>query len=183
MIAIILGLGAVVFLVVAVVTIGIRSGRRRESNLPPERIKAMAEGKIKRTLTRPVEDTFFESFPEGFDSLDDDEKKKERPRPSRPSTGNRSGQRAGGRKNRGVDEWGDSDDYDDDYWSRVRADEGGFDGTAAAKGASRADEPASAGQGERGSGSGTSGTASRPGRWASSASSSSATRSSARPDG
>ena len=60
MIAIIVGLGAVVFLVVAIVTIGIRLGRRRESNLTPERIKAMAEGKTKRLLTRPAEDTFFE---------------------------------------------------------------------------------------------------------------------------
>jgi len=163
MTAIIVGLGAVVFLVVAVVGIGIRSGRRRESNLSPERIKAMAEGKVKRKLTRPVEDTFFESFPEGFDSLDDEP---ERPRASRPSTGNRSGQRAGGRKNRGADEWGDSDDYDDDYWSRVRADEDGFGGSIAAqKGAPRpADEPASAGKGERGPAAGQAPLPTRPGK-------------------
>jgi|GEM_PF-641280 len=146
MIAIIVGLGAVVFLVVAIVTIGIRSGRRRESNLTPERIKAMAEGKTKRLLTRPAEDTFFESFPEDFDSLDDEPE--ERRRSLRPSLGKSSGkgsegkasgtkgsgQRSGGRKKRG-DEWGDSaDDYDDDYWTRVRDEESGgpADGTQSA---------------------------------------------------
>ncbi|MFC6074688.1 hypothetical protein, partial [Microbispora bryophytorum] len=37
------------------------------------------------------------------------------------------------RGKRGVDEWGGADDYDDDYWSRVRADDGGFGGTIAAR--------------------------------------------------
>ncbi|HEY9524243.1 MAG TPA: hypothetical protein VIR33_13455, partial [Thermopolyspora sp.] len=124
----------------SVVILGMRSMKRRESNLPPERLRAMAEGKTKRTSTRPAEDTFFESFPKGFDAFEEPQRglSRQRPRPA----GTRPGPRVAARGRRGVDEWGDTDDYDDDYWTRVRADEGGFGGSIAAKkGASRPVDP------------------------------------------
>nr|WP_218007995.1 hypothetical protein [Herbidospora sakaeratensis] len=110
---------------------------RRESALSSERIKAMAEGAAKKKGSRPAEETFFESFPEGFDAFE--EPKKAPPKPAKapgapPRPGSRQGakQPAGAgapRGKRGVDEWGADDDYDDDYWSRVRADDGAFGGT------------------------------------------------------
>ncbi|GII83566.1 hypothetical protein Ssi03_15560 [Sphaerisporangium siamense] len=155
-IAVIVGLVAVVLLVLMVVALGMRSMNRRESNLPPERLRKMAEQaedptKAKRP-GRPAEETFFESFPEGFDAFQEPERATARLRPGNGKPGARPAGRPGGRSaprgkqsassrgRRGVDEWGDSDDYDDDYWTRVRADDGAFGGTIAARmGASRPD--------------------------------------------
>ncbi|MDH2424313.1 hypothetical protein [Sphaerisporangium sp. TRM90804] len=156
MIAVIFGLVAVVLLVLVVVALGMRSMNRRESNLPPERLRKMAEQAEtpdpKRPGQRPAEETFFESFPEGFDAFQEPERATARLRPGNGKPGNRPAGRPGGRSaprgkqpassrgRRGVDEWGDADDYDDDYWTRVRADDGAFGGTIAARvGASRPD--------------------------------------------
>lgn len=155
MIAVIIGLVAVVLLVLVVVAAGMRSMNRRESNLPPERLRKMAEqadNPNAKRPGRPAEDTFFESFPEGFDAFTEPERATARLRPGngRPSSrpagrpggrpAPRGKQAAGSRGRRGVDEWGDADDYDDDYWTRVRADDGAFGGTIAARmGASRPD--------------------------------------------
>ncbi|WP_424530451.1 hypothetical protein ACOZ38_12175 [Sphaerisporangium viridialbum] len=155
MIAVIFGLVAVVLLVLVVVALGMRSMNRRESNLPPERLRKMAEQaddpNAKRP-GRPAEETFFESFPEGFDAFQEPERATARLRPGNGRPASRPAGRPGGRPaprgkqaassrgRRGVDEWGDADDYDDDYWSRVRADDGAFGGTIAARmGASRPD--------------------------------------------
>ncbi|WP_066364414.1 hypothetical protein [Herbidospora mongoliensis] len=147
MTAVILGLVAVVLLVLIVVALGMRSMNRRESALSSERIKAMAEGAAKKKGSRPAEETFFESFPEGFDAFEEPSKKppvKPAAKPAGPPRpGSRQGakpQQRGGKQpagagvgaprgKRGVDEWGSNDDYDDDYWSRVRADDGAFGGT------------------------------------------------------
>ncbi|MEU8172493.1 hypothetical protein AB0C14_06440 [Microbispora hainanensis] len=153
MTAVISGLVAVVLLVLLVVALGMRSMNRRESALSAERIKAMAENKGPKPR-RPAEETFFESFPKGFDAFEEPEKQKPAPRPA-PRPGGRQAARpaqrggkqpAAARGKRGVDEWGEADDYDDDYWSRVRADDGGFGGTIAAKMATPrpVDEPAGA---------------------------------------
>ncbi|MEV0967923.1 hypothetical protein [Microtetraspora glauca] len=138
MIAVIFGLVAVVLLVLVVVAMGMRSMNRRESALSPERIKAMAENKGPKPR-RPAEDTFFESFPKGFDAFEEPPAKRPAgPRPA-PRPGGRQASRpaqrggkqpAAARGRRGVDEWGEQDDYDDDYWTRVRADDGGYDGAA-----------------------------------------------------
>jgi hypothetical protein len=155
MIAVIFGLVAVVLLVLVVVALGMRSMNRRESNLPPERLRKMAQQaddpNAKRP-GRPAEETFFESFPEGFDAFQEPERATARLRPGNGRPASRPAGRPGGRPaprgkqaassrgRRGVDEWGDADDYDDDYWSRVRADDGAFGGTIAARvGASRPD--------------------------------------------
>src|SRR5262245_35398603 len=154
MTAVILGLVAVVLLVLVVVALGMRSMNRRESALSSERIKAMAEGTGPKSR-RPAEETFFESFPEGFDAFEEPGKRAAAAK--QPGTGPRPVPRPGGRQSarpaqrggkpvgkpgakpataataprgkRGVDEWGADDDYDDDYWSRVRADDGAFGGT------------------------------------------------------
>ncbi|MBE3015128.1 hypothetical protein IL992_39080 [Microbispora sp. NEAU-D428] len=140
MTAVITGLVAVVLLVLLVVALGMRSMNRRESALSAERIKAMAENKGPKPR-RPAEETFFESFPKGFDAFEEPEKQRPAPRPA-PRPGGRQAARpaqrggkqpAAARGKRGVDEWGEADDYDDDYWSRVRADDGGFGGTIAAR--------------------------------------------------
>ncbi|GIH26767.1 hypothetical protein Aph01nite_50770 [Acrocarpospora phusangensis] len=153
MTAVILGLVAVVLLVLVVVALGMRSMNRRESALSSERIKAMAEGKGPKSR-RPAEETFFESFPEGFDAFEEPAKRaavKQNGAPPRPAQrpggrqaarpaqrGGKPAGKPGGkpataatapRGKRGVDEWGADDDYDDDYWSRVRADDGAFGGT------------------------------------------------------
>ncbi|MEV7966271.1 hypothetical protein AB0O34_09845 [Sphaerisporangium sp. NPDC088356] len=155
MIAVIFGLVAVVLLVLVVVALGMRSMNRRESNLPPERLRKMAEQaddpNAKRP-GRPAEETFFESFPEGFDAFQEPERATARLRPGNGRPASRPAGRPGGRPaprgkqaasnrgRRGVDEWGEADDYDDDYWSRVRADDGAFGGTIAARmGQSRPD--------------------------------------------
>ncbi|WP_433500467.1 hypothetical protein ACQP1K_09345 [Sphaerimonospora sp. CA-214678] len=144
MIGVISGLVAVVLLVLMVVALGMRSMNRRESALSAERIKAMAENKGPKPR-RPAEETFFESFPAGFDAF---EEPAERSKPQRPGSARQHGGRqaraaerggkqsapaSGARGRRGVDEWGEHDDYDDDYWSRVRADDGGFGGSIAAR--------------------------------------------------
>jgi hypothetical protein len=155
MIAVIFGLVAVVLLVLVVVALGMRSMNRRESNLPPERLRKMAEqadNPNAKRPGRPAEDTFFESFPEGFDAFQEPERATARLRPGNGRPASRPAGRPGGRPaprgkqaassrgRRGVDEWGDADDYDDDYWTRVRADDGAFGGTIAARvGASRPD--------------------------------------------
>ncbi|GAA3797115.1 hypothetical protein GCM10022226_15620 [Sphaerisporangium flaviroseum] len=155
MIAVIFGLVAVVLLVLVVVALGMRSMNRRESNLPPERLRKMAEQATDPTAKRPgrpAEETFFESFPEGFDAFQEPERATARLRPGNGRPASRPAGRPGGRPaprgkqaassrgRRGVDEWGDADDYDDDYWTRVRADDGAFGGTIAARvGASRPD--------------------------------------------
>ncbi|GII76393.1 hypothetical protein Sru01_13750 [Sphaerisporangium rufum] len=161
MTAVIIGLVAVVLLVLAVVVIGMRSMSRRESNLAPERLRKMAEQADAPSAKRgrPAEETFFRSFPEGFDAFQEPERVTARLRPggNRPAArpgakpGGRSGPRAkqgsSSRGRRGVDEWGDADDYDDDYWTRVRADDGAFGGTIAARmGVSRPDLATGAGQ-------------------------------------
>ncbi|GAA1309600.1 hypothetical protein Psi02_26930 [Planotetraspora silvatica] len=147
MTAVIMGLVAVVLLVLVVVALGMRSMNRRESALSSERLKAMAENKGPKPR-RPAEETFFESFPQGFDAFEDPSEKekaapKQRPAGGRPAAkpggrqATRPTQRSAGKQpaaprgRRGVDEWGESDDYDDEYWSRVRADDGGFSGPGA----------------------------------------------------
>ncbi|GII54481.1 hypothetical protein Pth03_28700 [Planotetraspora thailandica] len=157
MTAVIMGLVAVVLLVLMVVALGMRSMNRRESALSSERLKAMAENKGPKPR-RPAEETFFESFPKGFDAFEDPSERapKQRPGAGRPSSrpgsrqASRPAQRGGAgndpdagakggkqaaqaRGRRGVDEWGESDDYDDDYWSRVRSDDGGFTGGPGAR--------------------------------------------------
>ncbi|WP_157519757.1 hypothetical protein [Herbidospora daliensis] len=120
---------------------------RRESALSSERIKAMAEGAAKKKGSRPAEETFFESFPEGFDAFEEPKKAPPKPAAKAPGAPPRPGSRQGAKQQpaqrggkqpagagvprgkRGVDEWGADDDYDDDYWSRVRADDGAFGGT------------------------------------------------------
>ncbi|GLX94406.1 hypothetical protein [Herbidospora sp. NBRC 101105] len=137
MTAVILGLVAVVLLVLIVVALGMRSMNRRESALSSERIKAMAEGAAKKKGSRPAEETFFESFPEGFDAFEEPKKAPPKPAAKAPGAPPRPGSRQGAKQQpagaprgkRGVDEWGADDDYDDDYWSRVRADDGAFGGT------------------------------------------------------
>jgi hypothetical protein len=114
---------------------------RRESALSSERIKAMAEGKGTKSR-RPAEETFFESFPKDFDAFEEPAARtasKQRtggPRPA-PRPGGRQAARPAQRGNkqpamprgrRDSDEWGQADDYDDEYWNRVRSDDGGFGG-------------------------------------------------------
>ncbi|MBG0830782.1 hypothetical protein HS041_23770 [Planomonospora sp. ID67723] len=128
MTAVIVSLVAVVLLVLVVVALGMRSMNRRESALPAERLREMAE-KEASTPTRST-DEFAAREPKMDHFTPDlspfDEPK---PRPPRPS---------GARGKRGVNEFGEPDDYDDDYWTRLQADEGGFGGSLAAKmGASR----------------------------------------------
>ncbi|GIH69379.1 hypothetical protein [Sphaerimonospora thailandensis] len=156
MIGVISGLVAVVLVVLMVVALGMRSMNRRESALSAERIKAMAENKGPKPR-RPAEETFFESFPQGFDAFEEPAEPAKQPRPGSARQGGgrqaraaeRGGKQAaaaGARGKRGVDEWGEHDDYDDDYWSRVRADDGGFGGSIAARVATPrpAEQPAEA---------------------------------------
>ncbi|MFI7447892.1 hypothetical protein ACIBQX_10380 [Nonomuraea sp. NPDC049714] len=133
MIAVVVSLVAVVLLVLVVVALGMRSMNRRESSLPPERLKEMAE---KEGLTHARStDEFAASEPKmskfspDFSPIDE--------RKAKPV-------RTGQRGKRGVDEWGNpsSDDEDEEFWANIRSDaeEGGFGagGTVAArKGASR----------------------------------------------
>ncbi|WP_157530626.1 hypothetical protein, partial [Microtetraspora niveoalba] len=92
MIAVISGLVAVVLLVLVVVAMGMRSMNRRESALPPERLKAMAENKGPKPR-RPAEETFFESFPKGFDTFEDPKSAKQQ-----RAAGARPAPRPGGRQ-------------------------------------------------------------------------------------
>ncbi len=133
MIAVVVSLVAVVLLVLVVVALGMRSMNRRESSLPPERLKEMAE-KEELTHARST-DEFAASEPKmskfspDFSPIDE--------RKVKPV-------RTGQRGKRGMDEWGNphSDDDDEEFWANIRSDgeEGGFGagGTVAArKGAAR----------------------------------------------
>ncbi|GLW07765.1 hypothetical protein Misp01_28950 [Microtetraspora sp. NBRC 13810] len=142
MIAVVASLVAVVLLVLVVVALGMRSMNRRESALPADRLKKMAEQAEK--ATELSSDDFasreprVDYFSPDFSPIDDEPKPKSANRQrgaARPGGGRPAGrpsprraQQNAARGRRGVDEWGESDDYDDDYWSRVRSDEGGFGG-------------------------------------------------------
>ncbi|MEU7744621.1 hypothetical protein [Nonomuraea sp. NPDC049158] len=133
MIAVVVSLVAVVLLVLVVVALGMRSMNRRESSLPPERLKQMAE-KDERTQTRST-DEFSKSEPRMNNFSPDFS-----PIGEAKAKPVRTGQRG----KRGVDEWGNphTDVEDEEFWANIRSDaeEGGFGagGTVAArKGASR----------------------------------------------
>ncbi|SDH32872.1 hypothetical protein [Nonomuraea jiangxiensis] len=133
MIAVVVSLVAVVLLVLVVVALGMRSMNRRESSLPPERLKEMAE-KEEQTMARSTDEFAaheprMANFSPDFSPIDE-------PKPKPVRTGQRG--------RRGVDEWGNptSDSDDEEFWASIRSDaeEGGFGagGTVAArKGASR----------------------------------------------
>ncbi|MFI6534263.1 hypothetical protein ACIBHY_17515 [Nonomuraea sp. NPDC050547] len=134
MIAVVVSLVAVVLLVLVVVALGMRSMNKRESSLPPERLKEMADREEMRTARSTDEFAAHEprmnNFSPDFSPIDE----VRQPRPVR----------TGQRGKRGVDEWGNpsSDDEDEEFWANIRSDaeEGGFGagGTVAArKGASR----------------------------------------------
>jgi hypothetical protein len=129
MIAVVVSLVAVVLLVLVVVALGMRSMNRRESALPAERLREMAE-KEALTPARSSDDFATREPKMGHFTPDltpfDEPKPPRQPRP--PSA----------RGKRGLNEFGQADDYDDDYWTRLQADEGGFGGSLAARmGASR----------------------------------------------
>ncbi|MEV0620700.1 hypothetical protein AB0I81_45760 [Nonomuraea sp. NPDC050404] len=134
MIAVVVSLVAVVLLVLVVVALGMRSMSRRESSLPPERLKEMAE-KEEKTQTRSTDEFAsheprMRNFSPDFSPIDEVKQKPVR---------------TGQRGKRGVDEWGGgraTDDDDEAFWANIRSDaeEGNFGagGTVAArKGASR----------------------------------------------
>ncbi|MEU0571755.1 hypothetical protein ABZ297_41040, partial [Nonomuraea sp. NPDC005983] len=134
MIAVVVSLVAVVLLVLVVVALGMRSMSRRESSLPPERLKQMAE-KEEMTLARSTDE--FAAHEPRMTNFTPDFSPIDAPKPPKPV-------RTGQRGKRGVDEWGNptSDDEDEEFWANIRSDaeEGGFGagGTVAArKGASR----------------------------------------------
>ncbi|MEV8634953.1 hypothetical protein AB0395_25190 [Streptosporangium sp. NPDC051023] len=137
MIAVVVSLVAVVLLVLVVVALGMRSMNRRESALPAERLREMAE-KEAQTASVSIDDFATREPKMNHFSPDltpfDEPKPPRQPRP------------ASSRGKRGVNEFGQADDYDDDYWTRLQADEGGFGGSLAARmGASR---PMPEGQGK-----------------------------------
>ncbi|MER7501815.1 hypothetical protein AB0L05_37225 [Nonomuraea pusilla] len=128
-----MSLVAVVLLVLVVVALGMRSMNRRESSLPPERLKEMAEKEESKPTRSTDEFANHEprmtNFSPDFSPIDE-----VKPKPVR----------TGQRGRRGVDEWGNptTDVEDEEFWANIRSDaeEGGFgaDGTVAArKGASR----------------------------------------------
>ncbi|MBB6349341.1 hypothetical protein FHU36_005886 [Nonomuraea muscovyensis] len=133
MTAVVVSLVAIVLLVLVVVALGMRSMNRRESSLPPERLKQMIE-KEEQTHARSTDEFAaheprMANFSPDFSPIDE-------PKPKPVRTGQRG--------KRGVDEWGNprSDDDDEEFWASIRSDaaEGGFGagGTVAArKGASR----------------------------------------------
>ncbi|MEU1719738.1 hypothetical protein [Nonomuraea sp. NPDC005692] len=128
-----MSLVAVVLLVLVVVALGMRSMNRRESSLPPERLKEMAE-KEEMTHARSTDEFAaheprMNNFSPDFSPIDEVKQKPVR---------------TGQRGRRGVDEWGNptTDHEDEEFWANIRSDaeEGGFGagGTVAArKGASR----------------------------------------------
>ncbi|MFG1707944.1 hypothetical protein ACFLIM_32525 [Nonomuraea sp. M3C6] len=133
MIAVVVSLVAVVLLVLVVVALGMRSMNRRESSLPPERLKEMAE-KEEMTYARSTDE--FAAHEPRMNNFSPDFSPIDEPKPKPVRTGQRG--------RRGVDEWGNptSDDEDEEFWANIRSDaeEGGFGagGTVAArKGASR----------------------------------------------
>ncbi|WP_157246115.1 hypothetical protein [Nonomuraea typhae] len=141
MTAVVVSLVAVVLLVLVVVALGMRSMNRRESSLPPERLKDLVDREEMKQARSTDEFAAHEprmtNFSPDFSPIDE----VKQPRPVR----------TGQRGKRGVDEWGNpsSDDEDEEFWANIRSDaeEGGFGagGTVAArKGASRpvgADRP------------------------------------------
>ncbi|MEU8245009.1 hypothetical protein [Nonomuraea sp. NPDC048916] len=133
MIAVVVSLVAVVLLVLVVVALGMRSMNRRESSLPPERLKQMAE---KEEMTHARSTDEFAAHEPRMSNFSPDFSPIDEPKPKPVRTGQRG--------KRGVDEWGNpsSDDEDEEFWANIRSDasEGGFGagGTVAArKGASR----------------------------------------------
>ncbi|WP_326642212.1 hypothetical protein OG884_03890 [Streptosporangium sp. NBC_01755] len=129
MIAVVVSLVAVVLLVLVVVALGMRSMNRRESALPAERLREMAE---KEALTPTMSSDDFATREPKMNHFTPDLTPFDEPKPPRqprpPSA----------RGKRGMNEFGQVDDYDDDYWTRLQADEGGFGGPLAAQmGASR----------------------------------------------
>lgn len=129
MIAVVVSLVAVVLLVLVVVALGMRSMNKRESSLPPERLKQMAE-KEEMTHARSTDEFAaheprMNNFSPDFSPIDE----VKAPRPVR----------TGQRGRRGVDEWGNpsSDDEDEEFWANIRSDaeHGGFGagGTVAAR--------------------------------------------------
>ncbi|WP_141704163.1 hypothetical protein [Planobispora rosea] len=110
MIPVIVSLVAVVLLVIVVVAMGMRSMSRRESALPPERLREMAE-KEASTPTRSTDE--FAAREPKLDHYTPDLSPFDEPKPRPPRKRN---------------EFGEPDDYDDDYWTRLQADEGGFGG-------------------------------------------------------
>ncbi|MGR6916183.1 hypothetical protein ACU635_18250 [[Actinomadura] parvosata] len=128
MIAVVVSLVAVVLLVLVVVALGMRSMNRRESSLPPERLKEMAE-KEEQTQTRSTDEFAkheprMANFSPDFSPIDE-----VKPKPVR----------TGQRGRRGVDEWGNptNDDDDEEFWANIRSDaeegEFGAGGTVAAR--------------------------------------------------
>lgn len=133
MTAVVVSLVAIVLLVLVVVALGMRSMNRRESSLPPERLKQMIE-KEEQTHARSTDE--FAAHEPRMTNFSPDFSPIDEPKPKPVRTGQRG--------KRGVDEWGNprSDDDDEEFWATIRSDaaEGGFgaDGTVAArKGAAR----------------------------------------------
>ena len=129
MIAVVVSLVAVVLLVLVVVALGMRSMNRRESALPPERLREMAE---KEALTQTMSSDDFATREPKMNHFTPDLTPFDEPKPPRQPRPPSS------RGKRGMNEFGQMDDYDDDYWTRLQADEGGFGGALATRmGASR----------------------------------------------
>ncbi|PZG02290.1 hypothetical protein C1J01_47445, partial [Nonomuraea aridisoli] len=131
MIAVVVSLVAVVLLVLVVVALGMRSMSRRESSLPPERLKEMAE---KEEMTHARSTDEFAAHEPRMTNFSPDFSPIDAPKQKPVRTGQRG--------RRGVDEWGNpsNDEDDEEFWASIRSDaeEGGFgaDGTVAARKAS-----------------------------------------------
>ncbi|MBA2894387.1 hypothetical protein [Nonomuraea soli] len=117
---------AVVLLVLVVVALGMRSMNKRESSLPPERMKELID-REERTQIRSTDEFAaheprMSNFSPDFSPIDED-----KPKPVR----------TGQRGKRGVDEWGNpsSDDEDEEFWASIRSDaaEGGFGASGTVK--------------------------------------------------
>ncbi|MEU9834532.1 hypothetical protein AB0D67_23635 [Streptosporangium sp. NPDC048047] len=119
MTAVVIILVAVVLLVLVVVALGMRSMSRRESALPAERLREMAE---KEAQTPSVSIDDFASREPKMTHYSPDLTPFDEPKPSRPRP-------SGARGKRGMNDFGGADDYDDDYWTRLQADVGGFGGS------------------------------------------------------
>ncbi|WP_157383004.1 hypothetical protein [Nonomuraea coxensis] len=135
-----MSLVAIVLLVLVVVALGMRSMSRRESSLPPERLKEMAE-KEEKTHARSTDE--FASHEPRMANFSPDFSPIDAPKQPKPV-------RTGQRGKRGVDEWGNpvNDEDDEEFWANIRSDaeQGGFGagGTVAArKAANRPGEPSS----------------------------------------
>ncbi|MGP3956353.1 hypothetical protein ACTWPT_10180 [Nonomuraea sp. 3N208] len=129
MTAVVVSLVAVVLLVLVVVALGMRSMSRRESSLPPERLKEMAE-KEEKTHARSTDE--FAAHEPRMNNFSPDFSPIDAPKAPKPV-------RTGQRGKRGVDEWGNptSDDEDEEFWANIRSDaeQGNFGagGTVAAR--------------------------------------------------